>query len=224
MKQLKILLLALSISITLLLTFIISYLEPYELLFREYIYLIAVIQCLVLFIICLITLLVIHGIKYYNSNIKLEIDLNNHLDDYNKRTNLILNEYKNKVIIESINFKNKKSIFSIEHRIQPEYIITLNNQKYKVIHKFRTDLSDKDIYGLKWDYIFIDNNYYNTTKTKYSFQKIQSLLEYESSLRIGDIVDLNRSLYKTELFNHETQYSKADILGSKYVFIWQSNK
>jgi len=50
MKKLKILLLSLSVSITLLLTFIISYLEPYELLFREYIYLIGVLQCLVLFI------------------------------------------------------------------------------------------------------------------------------------------------------------------------------
>ena len=47
-------------------------------------------------------------------------------------------------------------------------------------------------------------------------------------LVIGVLVNtldrLNRSLYKTELFNHKTQYSKADILGSKYVFIWQSNK
>ena len=146
MKQLKILLLSLSVSITLLLTFIISYLEPYELLFREYIYLIVVLQCLVLFSICLITLLIIHGIKYYN---------------------------------------NKNNTFNLK------------------------DVEPRN----------------NKTKSKeYIFNDKQHLFSFEFVLIPGDIVDLNRSLYKTELFNNKTQYSKADILGSKYVFIWQSNK
>ena len=65
----------------------------------------------------------------------------------------------------------------------------------------------------------------NKTKSKeYIFNDKQHLFSFEFVLIPGDIVDLNRSLYKTELFNNKTQYSKADILGSKYVFIWQSNK
>lgn len=245
MKQLKILLLSLSASITLLLTFIISYLEPYELLFREYIYLIVVLQCLVLFIICLITLLFIHGIKYYKTkeittdsilNFVKSIpkcDIPDHkLFPCNKSDKNIddkLNDKIHKTLVESTNFQTKIGLLNSEYLFIPGYTVNINDKKYKVIHKFRTDLSDKDIYGLKWDYIFMDNGGdWDIDKSKLeTVIKItdkEALLKYEDTLSIGDIVDLNRSLYKTELFNHKTQYSKADILGSKYVFIWQSNK
>lgn len=265
MKQLKILLLAISVSITLLLTFIISYLYPYELLLKDYIYFIVVINALVLVTICLITLLVIHGIKYYNTKETSKQD--NELFPWNK--NHKIHDKLHKTLVESTNFLTKIGLLNCEYLFIPGYTVMINKQQYKVIHKFRTDLSDKDIYGLKWDYIFIkDSNgkdyldkpksndihkesmidkfihsdSLNTTVGKVltnnmderlkafdndtilSFETKDSLLKHEEAICIGDCIDLNRSLYKTELFNHTTQYSKADILGSKYVFIWQSNK
>ena len=52
-----------------------------------------------------------------------------------------------KDLLEKYDFISKTHLLNSEYAFQPGYIINLNKQKYKVIHKFRTDLSDKDMQG-----------------------------------------------------------------------------
>lgn len=151
MKSFKLLLFSLSLCITLLVIYIVQFVIPYKLLFREWFEL----SYLVLFLVLMINSLfciIIKWIINYCITSKLNIKITNTNSTDKVRSDTLPNNYNYN---QGINYTSKQQLLENEYLFIPTNIIFYNNKPYKVIHKFRTDLSDKDIYGTKWDYLFI---------------------------------------------------------------------